>query len=150
MPFKTRLAGALSGGMKQKLGLACALMGSPDFLVLDEPSVGVDPISRHDLMEMVRKLITPDTTVLWSTAYLDEAHSFDTAVVLDKGKVIYNGKPDDLARDTKEFEEKVIDLMGGYKKEPSKVAQNYLVPDSELSCTVEADNLEKNMVIFTL
>ena len=143
MPFKTRLAGALSGGMKQKLGLACALMGSPDFLVLDEPSVGVDPISRHDLMEMVRKLITPDTTVLWSTAYLDEAHSFDTAVVLDKGKVIYNGKPDDLARDTKEFEEKVIDLMGGYKKEPSKVAQNYLVPDSELSCTVEADNLEK-------
>ena len=95
MPFKTRLAGALSGGMKQKLGLACALMGSPDFLVLDEPSVGVDPISRHDLMEMVRKLITPDTTVLWSTAYLDEAHSFDTAVVLDKGKVIYNGKHDD-------------------------------------------------------
>ena len=143
MPFKTRLAGALSGGMKQKLGLACALMGSPDFLVLDEPSVGVDPISRHDLMEMVRKLITPDTTVLWSTAYLDEAHSFDTAVVLDKGKVIYNGKPDDLARDTKEFEEKVIDLMGGYKKEPSKVAQNYVIQESNLSCTVEADNLEK-------
>ena len=124
MPFKTRLAGALSGGMKQKLGLACALMGSPDFLVLDEPSVGVDPISRHDLMEMVRKLITPDTTVLWSTAYLDEAHSFDTAVVLDKGKVIYNGKPDDLARDT-------------------KVAQNYVIQESNLSCTVEADNLEK-------
>ena len=143
MPFKTRLAGALSGGMKQKLGLACALMGSPDFLVLDEPSVGVDPISRHDLMEMVRKLITRDTTVLWSTAYLDEAHSFDTAVVLDKGKVIYNGKPDDLARDTKEFEEKVIDLMGGYKKEPSKVAQNYVIQESNLSCTVEADNLEK-------
>ena len=143
MPFKTRLAGALSGGMKQKLGLACALMGSPDFLVLDEPSVGVDPISRHDLMEMVRKLITPDTTVLWSTAYLDEAHSFDTAVVLDKGKVIYNGKPDDLARDTKEFEEKVIDLMCGYKKEPSKVAQNYVIQESNLSCTVEADNLEK-------
>ena len=143
MPFKTRRAGALSGGMKQKLGLACALMGSPDFLVLDEPSVGVDPISRHDLMEMVRKLITPDTTVLWSTAYLDEAHSFDTAVVLDKGKVIYNGKPDDLARDTKEFEEKVIDLMGGYKKEPSKVAQNYVIQESNLSCTVEADNLEK-------
>ena len=143
MPFNTHLAGTLSGGMKQKLGLACALMGSPDFLVLDEPSVGVDPISRHDLMEMVRKLITPDTTVLWSTAYLDEAHSFDTAVVLDKGKVIYNGKPDDLARDTKEFEEKVIDLMGGYKKEPSKVAQNYVIQESNLSCTVEADNLEK-------
>lgn len=91
-PFQDRLAGALSGGMKQKLGLACALLGKPEFLVLDEPSVGVDPISRRDLMKMVREMISPETTVLWSTAYLDEAHSFDTAVVLDKGKVIYNGR----------------------------------------------------------
>lgn len=67
-PFQDRLAGALSGGMKQKLGLACTLLGSPDFLVLDEPSVGVDPISRRDLMKMVSDLITPETTVLWSTA----------------------------------------------------------------------------------
>ena len=96
-PFQDRLAGALSGGMKQKLGLACTLLGTPEFLLLDEPSVGVDPISRRDLMKMVREMITPETTVLWSTAYLDEAHSFDTAVVLDRGKVIYNGKPHDLA-----------------------------------------------------
>ena len=82
-PFQDRLAGALSGGMKQKLGLACTLLGSPEFLVLDEPSVGVDPISRRELMKMVKGMITPETTVLWSTAYLDEAHSFDTAVVLD-------------------------------------------------------------------
>ena len=116
-PFQDRLAGALSGGMKQKLGLACTLLGSPDFLVLDEPSVGVDPISRRDLMKMVRDLITPETTVLWSTAYLDEAHSFDTAVVLNNGKVIYEGKPHDLASTPQEFENKVIDLMGGYKKE---------------------------------
>ena len=86
-PFQDRLAGALSGGMKQKLGLACTLLGNPEFLLLDEPSVGVDPISRRDLMKMVRNMISPETTVLWSTAYLDEAHSFDTAVVLDKGKV---------------------------------------------------------------
>ena len=66
-PFQDRLAGALSGGMKQKLGLACTLLGSPEFLVLDEPSVGVDPISRRDLMKMVRALITPETTVLWLT-----------------------------------------------------------------------------------
>lgn len=58
-PFQDRLAGALSGGMKQKLGLACALLGNPDFLVLDEPSVGVDPISRRDLMKMVRDMINP-------------------------------------------------------------------------------------------
>lgn len=142
-PFKQRLAGALSGGMKQKLGLACALLGTPDFLVLDEPSVGVDPISRKDLMKMVKDMISPETTVLWSTAYLDEAHSFDTAVVLDKGKVIYNGKPHDLAFDAKEFEEKVIELMGGYRQEKSLIAENYSPIESELVCTVEADSLEK-------
>ena len=142
-PFQDRLAGALSGGMKQKLGLACTLLGNPEFLLLDEPSVGVDPISRRDLMKMVRNMISPETTVLWSTAYLDEAHSFDTAVVLDKGKVIYEGKPHDLAHTPQEFENKVIDLMGGYNKEESLIAKNYdyKAPDFEL--TVEADNLEK-------
>ncbi|MBO6087022.1 ABC transporter ATP-binding protein, partial [bacterium] len=124
-PFQDRLAGALSGGMKQKLGLACTLLGNPEFLLLDEPSVGVDPISRRDLIKMVREMITPETTVLWSTAYLDEAHNFDTAVVLDKGKVIYEGKPHDLAPTPQEFENKVIDLMGGYNKEESLIAQNY-------------------------
>lgn len=142
-PFQDRLAGALSGGMKQKLGLACTLLGTPEFLLLDEPSVGVDPISRRDLMKMVRDMISPETTVLWSTAYLDEAHSFDTAVVLDKGKCIYNGKPHDLASTPQEFEEKVIELMGGYKNEPSKIAQNYTPIDYELECSVVADNLEK-------
>lgn len=142
-PFQERLAGALSGGMKQKLGLACALLGNPDFLVLDEPSVGVDPISRKDLMKMVRNMISPETTVLWSTAYLDEAHSFDTAVVLDKGKVIYNGRPHDLAETSQEFEEKVIELMGGYKNEPSRIAQNYKPLAYNIDCAVEADNLEK-------
>ena len=124
-PFQDRLSGALSGGMKQKLGLACTLLGNPEFLLLDEPSVGVDPISRRDLMKMVREMINPETTVLWSTAYLDEAHSFDTAVVIDKGKVIYEGKPHDLAPTPQEFENKVIDLMGGYNKEESLIAKNY-------------------------
>ena len=156
-PFQDRLAGALSGGMKQKLGLACTLLGNPEFLLLDEPSVGVDPISRRDLMKMVREMINPETTVLWSTAYLDEAHSFDTAVVIDKGKVIYEGKPHDLAPTPQEFENKVIDLMGGYNKEESLIAKNYEYKElnidtsphpspqreGELLLTVEADNLEK-------
>ncbi len=142
-PFQDRLAGALSGGMKQKLGLACTLLGNPEFLLLDEPSVGVDPISRRDLMKMVREMITPETTVLWSTAYLDEAHNFDTAVVLDKGKVIYEGKPHDLAPTPQEFENKVIDLMGGYNKEESRIAQNYDYHAPDVELTVEADNLEK-------
>ncbi len=153
-PFQDRLAGALSGGMKQKLGLACTLLGNPEFLLLDEPSVGVDPISRRDLMQMVREMINPETTVLWSTAYLDEAHSFDTAVVIDKGKVIYEGRPHDLAPTPQEFENKVIELMGGYKQEPSKIAENYEygIPSHPNPrpqgargniYTVEADNLEK-------
>ena len=142
-PFRDRLAGALSGGMKQKLGLACTLLGNPEFLLLDEPSVGVDPISRRDLMKMVREMINPDTTVLWSTAYLDEAHSFDTAVVIDKGKVIYEGKPHDLAPTPQEFENKVIDLMGGYNKEESLIAKNYDYKAPDVELTVEADNLEK-------
>ena len=147
-PFQDRLAGALSGGMKQKLGLACTLLGNPEFLLLDEPSVGVDPISRRDLMKMVREMINPQTTVLWSTAYLDEAHSFDTAVVIDKGKIIYNGKPHDLGATAQEFENKVIDLMGGYKEEPSKIAENYTLLKDIQDCTVEADNLEKKYGSF--
>lgn len=147
-PFQNRLAGALSGGMKQKLGLACVLLGNPEFLLLDEPSVGVDPISRRDLMRMVREMITPETTVLWSTAYLDEAHSFDTAVVLDKGKCIYDGKPHDLAPDTAKFEEKVIELTGGYKKEKSLIAQSYSVIDESAEYPVIADNLEKKYGSF--
>lgn len=147
-PFQDRLAGALSGGMKQKLGLACTLVGNPDFLILDEPSVGVDPISRRDLMKMVRDLISPETSVLWSTAYLDEAHSFDTAVVLDKGGVIYNGKPHDLAQTPKEFEEKIISLMGGYKQQKSMIAENYTPLNYEMECPVIAKNLEKKYGSF--
>lgn len=142
-PFQDRLARALSGGMKQKLGLACTLLGNPEFLLLDEPSVGVDPISRMDLMKMVQNMINPQTTVLWSTAYLDEAHSFDTTVIIDKGKVIYNGKPHDLAPTTLEFEDKVIELMGGYKHKESLIAKNYDYNAPEIELTVEADNLEK-------
>ena len=141
--FQDRLAGALSGGMKQKLGLACTLLGNPEVLLLDEPSVGVDPVSRIDLMKMVRELITPQTTVLWSTAYLDEAHSFDKAIILDKGKVIFNSRPTDLAQTTEKFENKVIELMGGYKEEISKIAENYPKVEKDIEYSVEADNLEK-------
>ncbi len=72
-PFGGRLAGALSGGMKQKLGLACALIRAPRLLLLDEPSVGVDPISRRELWKMVYDLVEEGIGVVWSTSYLDEA-----------------------------------------------------------------------------
>src|SRR5208283_5990076 len=73
-PFKSRLAGQLSGGMKQKLGLACTLVRSPDLLLLDEPTVGVDPLSRRELWDIILHLVhTQGLTVLLSTSYLDEA-----------------------------------------------------------------------------
>lgn len=97
-PFKGRLSGALSGGMKQKLGLACALIKKPEVLLLDEPSVGVDPISRRELWQMVYQLIQEGVSVVWSTAYLDEAERCRTVLVLGEGKLLYSGAPEILCR----------------------------------------------------
>ena len=94
--FGSRLAGKLSGGMKQKLGLACALLGHPRLLLLDEPGVGVDPISRRDLWKMVRDLAGEGMTVIWSTAYLDEAELCGEVLLLNQGRLLFAGKPADL------------------------------------------------------
>jgi len=94
--FTTRLAGKLSGGMKQKLGLACALLGHPRLLLLDEPSVGVDPISRRELWKMVHELIAEGLAVVWSTAYLDEAELCAEVLLMNDGRLIFSGKPADL------------------------------------------------------
>ena len=94
--FTGRLAGALSGGMKQKLGLACALIRKPRLLLLDEPSVGVDPISRRELWRMVRALVDDGIAVVWSTAYLDEAEQCDTVLLLNEGELLFSGPPDGL------------------------------------------------------
>lgn len=93
-PFTHRLAGDLSGGMKQKLGLACTLVRSPQLLLLDEPTVGVDPLSRREFWGIVDKLIAAEQiTVLISTAYHDEAEKCDQAVLLYGGKVLDQGNP---------------------------------------------------------
>jgi ABC-2 type transport system ATP-binding protein len=94
--FTRRLAGALSGGMKQKLGLACALIRAPRLLLLDEPSVGVDPISRRELWKMVYDLVDQGIAVVWSTSYLDEAERCACVVLLHEGKVLYEGPPKEL------------------------------------------------------
>jgi ABC-type multidrug transport system ATPase subunit len=94
--FTGRLAGKLSGGMKQKLGLACALIKTPKLLLLDEPSVGVDPISRRELWRLVYDLVNRGIAVVWSTAYLDEAERCRSVVALDRGRVLYDGPPGEL------------------------------------------------------
>ena len=92
--FVDRLAGRLSGGMKQKLGLACTLVRSPELLLLDEPTVGVDPLSRRELWEIILQLVdTQRLTVLLSTSYLDEAERCGHVVVLHQGKVLSQGRP---------------------------------------------------------
>jgi ABC-2 type transport system ATP-binding protein len=97
-PFTTRLAGRLSGGMKQKLGLACTLVRSPELLLLDEPTVGVDPLSRRELWDIVRRLVADrGLTVLLSTAYLDEAERCSRVIMLHEGHVLSQGLPDQVA-----------------------------------------------------
>ena len=94
--FLGRKAGALSGGMKQKLGLACALLRPPRLLLLDEPTVGVDPLSRRELWRMVLELKDKGIGILWSTAYLDEAEKCDTVLLLNDGAPLFVGRPSEL------------------------------------------------------
>ncbi len=97
--FTQRLAGRLSGGMKQKLGLACTLVRSPELLLLDEPTVGVDPLSRRELWEIVHRLVYEQgLTALVSTAYLDEAERSSRVIVLHQGKVLVRGAPAEITQ----------------------------------------------------
>lgn len=95
--FTARPAGKLSGGMKQKLGLACTLVRSPELLLLDEPSVGVDPLSRRDLWKIIEQLVQDEQlSVIISTAYMDEAERCSQVYVMNHGKVLAEGKPEML------------------------------------------------------
>jgi ABC-2 type transport system ATP-binding protein len=95
-PFQKRLAGQLSGGMKQKLGLSCALIHQPEILLLDEPTFGVDPISRRDLWLIVHGMVAEGMTAVVSTAYMDEAERFDRMALLHEGRVAALDTPDAL------------------------------------------------------
>ncbi len=101
--FLDRPAGKLSGGMKQKLGLCCALIHEPDFLILDEPTTGVDPLSRRQFWELIDSIRAerPGMSVLVSTAYMDEAERFDWLIAMDAGKVLATGTPEEIKASTK-------------------------------------------------
>ena len=96
-PFAERLAGRLSGGMKQKLALACSLIHEPDLMILDEPTAGVDPVSRQELWKILKASVAErGTAVLVSTAYLDEAAMCEYVYIINKGKILAKGTPEQL------------------------------------------------------
>ena len=100
-PFKDRKAGALSGGMKQKLALSCALIHKPSVLFLDEPTTGVDPVSRKEFWEMLKRLKNQGITILVSTPYMDEARLCDRIALIKEGKFIGIDTPENLMVGTK-------------------------------------------------
>jgi ABC-2 type transport system ATP-binding protein len=124
--FTSRLAGALSGGMKQKLGLACALLRSPRLLLLDEPSVGVDPISRRELWKMVYVLVEQGVGVVWSTAYLDEAENCTEVIVLNEGQVLFHGDPRVM---TGQMAGRVFQLHGAGAQRRGVLARALMLPN---------------------
>jgi len=101
-PFVDRPAGKLSGGMKQKLGLCCALIHDPDLLILDEPTTGVDPLARRQFWDLIDEIREerPSMSVIVATAYMEEAARFDWLVAMDAGRILASGTPDELLRRT--------------------------------------------------
>ena len=106
-PFADRPAGKLSGGMYKKLGLMCALLQSPTLVLLDEPTNGVDPISRREFWELLYRLVAQDILVIVTTAYMDEAERCGQVHILEKGRLIAEGEPQDVMKreGVKSFEE---------------------------------------------
>ena len=95
-PFRQRLAGALSGGMKKKLALACTLIHTPDLILLDEPSTGVDPVSRGEFWSILSGILAQGVTILMTTPYLDEAERCHRIALLNRGRVMRAGTPDEI------------------------------------------------------
>ncbi|MCW5584013.1 MAG: ABC transporter ATP-binding protein/permease, partial [Gammaproteobacteria bacterium] len=127
--FTSRMASNLSGGMKQKLGLACTLLGHPRILLLDEPSVGVDPISRRELWKIVHALVADGITVVWSTAYLDEAELCDEVILLNAGEVLYTGAPVALIDKLQDRTVQLQDIMGNHRQVLQHALRNVNVSD---------------------
>ncbi|MDR1141610.1 MAG: ATP-binding cassette domain-containing protein [Planctomycetaceae bacterium] len=136
--FTKRLSGHLSGGMKQKLGLACSLIKMPKLLLLDEPGVGVDPISRRELWRMVRELVAGDVVVVWNTAYLDEAESCDDVLLLNEGKQLFHGSPLEL---TGKMSGRVVQVRGVAENKRRKFLAGLLQKPETLDGTIQGSAL---------
>ena len=145
--FQDRLAGKLSGGMKQKLGLACALIKKPKLLLLDEPGVGVDPISRIELWEIVQKLLEDDIAVVWSTSYLDEAQNCDEVILLNEGNCLYQGTPQNLKENMKDRVFLINGIFLQKRETLTKILEQDEILDAVLVGSKIRINLKKNTTL---
>lgn len=145
--FQDRLAGKLSGGMKQKLGLACALIKKPKLLLLDEPGVGVDPISRIELWEIVQKLLKDDIAVVWSTSYLDEAQNCDEVILLNEGNCLYQGTPQNLKKNMKDRVFLISGIFLQKRETLTKILEQDEILDAVLVGSKIRINLKKNTTL---
>lgn len=143
--FGERPAGKLSGGMKQKLGLCCALIHDPDLLILDEPTTGVDPLSRNQFWELIERIRQqrPQMSVLVATAYMEEAERFDHLLAIDDGAVLATGSPAELLQRTQctSLEEAFIALMPEAKRQGHKQLVIPPRPAGEQEIAIEARDL---------
>ena len=128
IPFKKRLAGNLSGGMKQKLGLACALIHTPRILFLDEPTNGVDPVSRRDFWRILYQLLREGVTIFVATAYLDEADRCHRVGMIHKGRLIACDAPDQLR---KLMQGSILEIRSGDPRRTARLLRDAL-PDASV------------------
>ncbi len=152
--FLDRPAGKLSGGMKQKLGLCCALIHDPALLILDEPTTGVDPLARSQFWDLIAKVRKgqPGMSVIVATAYMDEAERFDWLVAMDGGKILDTGTPKELLEKTGKdsLESAFIMLMPEEKRKNWKPVEVPPMPeDGGTDIAIEAENLTKKFGDFT-
>ncbi|WP_108881527.1 ribosome-associated ATPase/putative transporter RbbA [Anderseniella sp. Alg231-50] len=152
-PFPDRPAGKLSGGMKQKLGLCCALIHDPDLLVLDEPTTGVDPLSRRQFWELIDRIRArrPNMSVIVATAYMDEAEGFDWLAAMDDGKIIATGSPAELKSQTSAdtLEAAFIALLPEHKRSRHKQVTVPPRINGDGQFAIQASGLTKRFGDFT-
>jgi ribosome-dependent ATPase len=152
-PFPDRPAGKLSGGMKQKVSLCGALIHDPDLLILDEPTTGVDPLSRQQFWNLIDRIRAerPGMSVLVSTAYMDEAQRFDWTIAMNAGQVIATGTPAELMQRTRttNLEEAFVALLPGAQEAGRKLLEIPPRVDTGGPPAIEASNLTKRFGKFT-
>lgn len=146
-PFKKRLAGNLSGGMKQKLGLTCTLIHTPKVLFLDEPTNGVDPVSRRDFWHILYGLLHEKVTIFVSTAYLDEAERCNRVGLIHKGRLLACGTPDEVK---KLMHGAILEIRSSEPRKALAILREQLHADSAgifgASIHLVTQNLEKSIV----